>query len=245
MVPAVDVRDVSKRFRVYHTRFSGLKERLVRFGRTDYEMFWAVRNVSFHLRFGETLGLIGANGQGKSTLLQVIGGIIRPTEGSVTTRGRVAILLEVGAGFHPDLTGRENIYMNGSILGLTKKQIDERFDDIVHFAELENFIDNQIKHFSSGMYVRLGFSIAVHADPQILLVDEVLAVGDEAFQQKCLRRISEFQTVGKAILFVSHDLELVERTCDRVLLLENGRCVMQGAPRDVIAEYKRRITPQA
>ena len=176
--PAISIDSVSKRFRLYHERPSSLKERVLRLRRTRAEEFWALRDVSFDVADGETVGLIGANGSGKTTLLKIIGGILRPTAGRVTTRGRIAALLELGAGFHPELTGRENVYLNASILGLPKRETDRRFDDIVGFAELGPFIDNQVKHYSSGMFVRLGFAVAVHVDPEILLVDEVLAVGD-------------------------------------------------------------------
>lgn len=235
---AVDVRDVSKQFRIYHTRYSGLKERLLDFRRRNYEMFWALEDVSLQLPYGQTLALIGANGQGKSTLLQLIAGILRPTEGEITTRGRVAILLEVGAGFHPDLTGRENVYLNGSILGLKRREIDRLFDDIIAFAELERFVDNQIKHYSSGMYVRLGFSIAIHSTPEVLLIDEVLAVGDESFQRKCLGKIREFQREGRSIVFVSHELDLVENLCDRAILLHHGHGQAEGQAREVVQAYR-------
>lgn len=238
MALAVDIDEVSKRFRIYHTHYSGLKDRILNFGGRNYETFWALKDLSLQVPQGQTLGLIGANGQGKSTLLQLIAGIIRPTKGQITTRGRVAILLELGAGFHPDLTGRENIYLYGSVLGLKKNDIDRHFDEIVDFAEIERFIDNQIKHYSSGMYVRLGFSIAVHSDPDIFLIDEVLAVGDETFQHKCLSKISQFQREGRSIVFVSHELDLVEQVCDRVLALDHGRAAAEGRPKDVVQFYR-------
>jgi ABC-2 type transport system ATP-binding protein len=171
----IEIAGVSKHFRIYHQRFFTLKERLVHLGRQDYEEFWALKGIDLIVDSGQTLGLIGANGSGKTTLLKIICGILPPTEGSVTTRGRVAALLELGAGFHPDLTGRENVFMNASILGISKKETHRYFDEIVSFAEMERFIDNQVKYYSSGMYVRLAFAVAVHVDPDILLVDEVLA----------------------------------------------------------------------
>lgn len=245
MHAAVEVRDVSKQFRIYHTTYSGLKDRLLNLRSRTYESFWALKNLTLEVPDGQTLGLIGANGQGKSTLLQLIAGIIRPTEGEITTRGRVAILLELGAGFHPDLTGRENVYLYGSVLGLKRREIDRLFDEIVAFAEIDRFIDNQIKHYSSGMYVRLGFSIAVHSDPDIFLVDEVLAVGDESFQQKCLAKIRQFQSDGRSIIFVSHELDLVEEVSDRVLALHRGEALADGVPRDVVQTYKEMMQPSA
>src|SRR5205085_4377797 len=178
------------------------------------EDFWALRDITFDVPEGTTVGLLGHNGSGKSTLLKLIGGILRPTSGEIRRRGRLASLLELGGGLHPELTGRENVYLNASILGLSKKQIDARFDDIVAFAEMERFIDEQVKHYSSGMYVRLGFSVATNVDPEILLIDEVLAVGDENFQRKCLDRVKQFQRNGVTIAFVTHAPALVRRRCD-------------------------------
>lgn len=241
MTAAVEVENVSRQFRLYHERYTTLKERLVHFGRQSYEPYWALRGVSVTVDKGETMGLIGANGSGKTTLLKVIAGILRPTDGRVRTRGRVAALLELGAGFHPDLTGRENVYMNASILGLTKKETDRHFDDMVAFAELEPFIDNQVKHYSSGMYVRLGFAVAVHVDPQILLVDEVLAVGDEAFQAKCLDRVRQFQKEGRTIVFVTHAVELVRSICHRAVALHHGEVISLGPPADAIRTYRDQV----
>jgi ABC-2 type transport system ATP-binding protein len=200
-----------------------------------------LRDVSLEIAHGETAGLIGPNGSGKTTLLKLIAGIIRPTMGRIETYGRIASLLELGAGFHPDLTGRENVYLNASILGLTRKETDKYFDAIVAFAELEQFIDMQVRHYSSGMYVRLGFAVAIHVDPQILIVDEVLAVGDEAFQKKCLDRIRRFQTEGRTIVFVTHAAGTVEDVCNRAYLLFRGDLAAQGDPDDVIKEYRRRV----
>ena len=236
--PVVAVHNLSKRFRLYHERPTSLKERVLRLRGSRSEDFWALRDVTMTVPEGRTVGLVGANGSGKTTLLKVIGGILRPTEGTVTTRGRIAALLELGAGFHPELTGRENVYLNASILGLSKRETDRYFEDIVAFAELENFIDNQVKYYSSGMFVRLGFAVAVHVNPSILLVDEMLAVGDEAFQRKCLARVREFQREGRTIVFVTHAMQLVARICDDAVMLDGGRVAASGSVHDVIKEYR-------
>jgi ABC-2 type transport system ATP-binding protein len=236
---AISVDSVAKRFRLYHERPSSLKERVLRMRRTSAEEFWALRDVSFEVADGETVGLIGANGSGKTTLLKIIGGILRPTSGRVATQGRIAALLELGAGFHPELTGRENVYLNASILGLSRRETDAAFDAIVEFAELEDFIDNQVKFYSSGMFVRLGFAVAVHVDPDILLVDEVLAVGDEAFQRKCLDRVRQFQEEGRTIVFVTHAADLVRQICDDAAMLDRGRIHVSGRPEDVVREFRR------
>jgi ABC-2 type transport system ATP-binding protein len=238
---AVAIRDVSKRFRIYHERAYTLKERLVSFRRTTYEEFWALKDVSFEIDASQTAGLIGPNGSGKSTLLKMVAGIIRPTSGEIATRGRIASLLELGAGFHPDLTGRENIFMNASILGLTRKQTTRFFDAIVDFAGLERFIDTQVRHYSSGMYVRLGFAVAVHVDPEILIVDEVLAVGDEAFQRKCLSRIRDFQRDGRTIVFVTHAVDQIREICTQAFFLAKGQVAHAGRPSDVVDAYRRYI----
>jgi ABC-2 type transport system ATP-binding protein len=236
--PAISIDSVSKRFRLYHERPSSLKERMLRLRRTRAEDFWALRDVSFDVAEGETIGLVGANGSGKTTLLKIIAGILRPTAGRVTARGRIAALLELGAGFHPELTGRENVYLNASILGLSKKETDQRFDDIVGFAELEPFIDNQVKHYSSGMFVRLGFAVAVHVDPEILLIDEVLAVGDEAFQRKCIARVRRFQEEGRTIVLVTHAAERVREICDRAMMLDGGEIRASGDVHAVLREFR-------
>jgi ABC-type polysaccharide/polyol phosphate transport system ATPase subunit len=230
--------DVSKRFVI--GRDNSLKERLINFrrARERRQEFWALRDVDLEIRSGHTIGLIGANGSGKSTLLKLIAGILTPTTGYVERRGRLAALLELGAGFHGDLTGRENIYLNASILGLTRKQVDKYFDAIVDFAAIEQFIDTQVKFYSSGMYVRLAFAVAVHVDPDILLIDEVLAVGDEPFQRKCLDRIRQFQHDGKTIVLVTHSLDQVRQMCDRVVLLEAGRSVVDGKPADAVRHFR-------
>ncbi len=238
----IRVSDVSKQFRI--DKDKSLKERLVlrRANRIPVEEFWALRNISFELDAGATLGLIGHNGSGKSTLLKTVGGILTPTKGFVEKRGRIAALLELGAGFHPDLTGRENVYLNASILGLSRVQTDKYFDAIVDFSGIEQFIDTQVKFYSSGMYVRLAFAVAVHVDPEILLVDEVLAVGDEPFQRKCLERIKAFQREGRTIVFVTHSLDQTRELCDRVMLLEHGNMIVDGTPVEAIRTYRDRYS---
>jgi ABC-2 type transport system ATP-binding protein len=229
-VPVVEISDVSKRFVIRKEK--SLKERLVNFGRSNLhkEDFWALRDVNLTIDAGTTVGLVGPNGSGKSTLLKTIGGIIQPTTGDVRLRGRLAALLELGAGFHPDLTGRENVFLNAALLGLSRQQTEKYFDAIVDFSGIEPFIDTQVKFYSSGMYVRLAFAVAVHVDPDVLLVDEVLAVGDEPFQRKCLDRIRAFQHEGRTIILVTHSLETVAEMCDRAVVLERGRVLADGAP---------------
>jgi ABC-2 type transport system ATP-binding protein len=226
----ISASGVGKRFQLHHQRATSLKERLLLHRRASSEEFWALRDVDLEIGGGLTVGLIGPNGSGKSTLLKVLSGILAPTTGTVAVRGRVASLLELGAGFNGELTGRENIYLNAAILGLSRRETSRQFDDIVAFSELEPFIDNQVKHYSSGQYVRLGFAVAVHVDPDILLVDEVLAVGDESFQRKCLIKIAEFQDRGCTILFVTHALDLVPRICGRAVVLDHGRVLHDGDP---------------
>jgi ABC-2 type transport system ATP-binding protein len=239
---AIEVNDVSKRFRLSTERHSSLKERVVRIGhRRPAEELWALRDVTMEVQQGQTVGLLGHNGSGKSTLLKCIGGILQPTKGVIRTAGRLASLLELGAGFHPDLTGRENVYLNASILGMSKRDIDTRFDDIVGFAELERFIDQQVKHYSSGMYVRLGFAVATNVDPDILLVDEVLAVGDESFQRKCLDRVREFQKDGRTIVFVTHAADLVRQICDLAAVLDHGDMVAWGKPSEAVRVFREHM----
>jgi ABC-2 type transport system ATP-binding protein len=230
----ISLENVSKRFIIRKEK--SLKERIVNRGRSNLhkEDFWALDDVSLDIESGTTIGLVGPNGSGKSTLLKMIGGIIQPTSGSIRLRGRLAALLELGAGFHPDLTGRENVYLNASILGLTRRQTDGYFDAIVDFSGIERFIDTQVKFYSSGMYVRLAFAVAVHVNPDILLIDEVLAVGDEPFQRKCMDRIRGFQHEGRTIVLVSHSLDQVAEVCDRTVVLENGKVRADGAPRDAL-----------
>ena len=226
---AIRARGVGKSFRGTG-RATSLKERILRMGHGTAEPFEALRDVNLEIAAGQTIGLIGHNGSGKSTLLKILTGILRPTTGTVEVNGRVSSLLELGAGFNGELSGRDNIYLNASLLGLSRKETDGLFDSIVEFSELEEFIDNPVKHYSSGMYVRLGFAVAVHVDPDILLVDEVLAVGDEAFARKCLDKIAEFQREGRTILFVTHSLSLVDEICDRGVVLDHGRVVFDGDP---------------
>ncbi|RYV51366.1 ABC transporter ATP-binding protein [Pengzhenrongella frigida] len=230
----IEIENVSKRFIIRKEK--SLKERLVNFGRSKLhkEDFWALRDVDLSIASGSTVGLVGPNGSGKSTLLKAIGGIIQPTSGTVKVRGRLAALLELGAGFHPDLTGRENVYLNASILGLSRQQTDKHFDAIVDFSGIEQFIDTQVKFYSSGMYVRLAFAVAVHVDPDILLVDEVLAVGDEPFQRKCMERIKGFQHEGRTIVLVSHSLDQVAELCDRAIVLERGLVTADGIPQEAL-----------
>jgi ABC-type polysaccharide/polyol phosphate transport system ATPase subunit len=237
-VPAVEIDHIEKRFRRYKQKPTTLKARMTRRG-IEAEEFLALSDVSYKILPGSTVGLIGPNGSGKTTLLKIIAGILRPSEGSVVTRGRIAALLELGAGFHQELTGRENVYLNASILGLSKKNTDAVFDDIVAFAELEDFIDTQVKFYSSGMFVRLGFAVAVHVDPEILLIDEVLAVGDVGFQQKCLERINSFKDEGRTIILVTHVVDQVRQICTEAMMLTKGVVHASGSADDVVREYRR------
>ncbi|HVM66037.1 MAG TPA: ABC transporter ATP-binding protein [Acidimicrobiales bacterium] len=240
MAAAVEIEGLSKRFRLYHEKFTSLKERVLHGGKVPYEDFWALHDINLRIETGDSIGLVGHNGSGKSTLLKCIAGILRPTEGEIRTAGRLAALLELGAGFQPDLSGRENVYLNASLLGLKRADVDRRFDEIVHFAgeEVERMIDNQVKYYSSGMYVRLGFAIAINVDPDILLVDEVLAVGDEAFQRKCLDKVSSFQEEGRTIIVVTHAADLVRQVCTRAAALDHGRLVATGDPNDVVRTFR-------
>lgn len=241
----IDLRfdKVSKRYRIRHEDGTVARNPLVRAWnrlRMRSEDFWALRDVSFEVKRGEALGIIGHNGAGKSTILKLLSNITTPTSGEITINGRLAALIEVGSGFHPELTGRENIFLSGSILGMKRREIEAKLDQIIEFAGVREFIDTPVKRYSSGMYVRLGFAIAAHLDADVLLLDEVLAVGDASFQAKCLQRVRELRESGKTIVFISHDLAAVERLCDRVLLMERGRLVAEGEPREVIAEYQNR-----
>jgi ABC-type polysaccharide/polyol phosphate transport system ATPase subunit len=234
---AIRVDGVSKRFRLYHERNQSLKIAVLRGGRARYSEFWALQDVSFEVPTGTTFGLIGENGSGKSTMLKCMARILRPDKGTITSDGKISALLELGAGFHPELSGRENVYLNGAILGLSKKQLDARFDGIVDFAGIEQFIDTPVKNYSSGMYVRLGFSVAINVDPDILLIDEVLAVGDAEFQRKCSEKIADFRQQGKTIVIVSHSLPSVRALCDEVALLEHGTLRDLGQAGPVIDHY--------
>jgi ABC-type polysaccharide/polyol phosphate transport system ATPase subunit len=239
--PAILVDGVWERFRLYHERAGGLKERLARFSRSSYTDFDALRDVTFSVEHGESVAVIGHNGSGKSTLLKLLARILPPDEGTVAINGRVASLLELGAGFHGDLTGRENIYLNGAILGLSRAEIDERFDEIVDFAGIRPLLDTAVRTYSSGLYVRLGFAIAVTVDPDVLLVDEVLAVGDAEFQDRSLERMLEFREAGKTFVLVSHDLDAVRGICDRTLVLDRGRVVFDGPVSEGVELYRQRV----
>jgi ABC-type polysaccharide/polyol phosphate transport system ATPase subunit len=234
---AVVVDDVSKMFRLYKERNNSIKAALMRGKRAVSEDFWALRDVSFEVPTGGTFGLIGENGSGKSTMLKVLTRILRPDKGSIQVNGKVSALLELGAGFHPELSGRENVFLNGAILGLSQKEIRRRFDDIVEFAGIEQFIDEPVKNYSSGMYVRLGFSVAINVDPEVLLVDEVLAVGDENFQRKCSEKFADLKADGKTIVLVSHSMAAVQNICDSVAWFEHGHLKQLGSPRDVVEQY--------
>ncbi|MBV8950286.1 MAG: ABC transporter ATP-binding protein [Actinobacteria bacterium] len=238
MGAVIEIEGVSKRFRLYQEKASSLKERVIKLGRLPYEEFWALRDIDIEVGQGETVGLLGHNGSGKSTLLKCVTGILRPTTGRIAKAGRVAALLELGSGMHPELTGRENIYMNGALLGLSRAYIDRIFDDIVGFSEIETFIDNQVKHYSSGMHARLAFAVAVNVDPEILVIDEVLAVGDEAFARKCIERIKQFQREGRTILLVTHQADMVRQICDRAAVLDHGNLVMFGPPGDAVLTFR-------
>jgi ABC-2 type transport system ATP-binding protein len=238
---AVDIQSVSKHFRLYHEKYTTLKERVLHAGRIPYEDFWALRDIEAQIRSGETIGILGRNGSGKSTLLKCVAGILQPTSGQIVVRGQLAAMLELGAGMQPDLSGRDNVYLNGSLLGLSKKEIDKRFDEIVAFAELEEFIDNQVKYYSSGMYIRLGFAVAVNVEPDILLIDEVLAVGDERFQQKCMDRVKQFQRDGRTIIFVSHSADVMRQICERVMVLERGEVLTIATPGEAIGVFRESL----
>ena len=241
--PAIVARDVSKLYRrfAHRNQFRTLKSALltgsVLSDLRPEEMFTALDGVSFEVPRGTTFGVIGENGSGKSTLLKLVAGITKPTRGHLAVEGRVSALIELGAGFHPEISGRENVSINGIMLGLTRREVERRFDEIVDFAELREFIDAPVKTYSSGMYMRLGFAVAIHVDPEVLLIDEVLAVGDEAFTRKCLDKIAEFHRRGKTILFVTHSLGLVEKMCDDVLWLRHGRAADRGDPKRVVDAY--------
>jgi len=234
---AVEATNVSKRFRLYHERNQSLKAAFMRGGRAKFDEFWALQDVDLQIPTGKTFGLIGHNGSGKSTLLKCLAGILVPDTGSIAVHGRVSALLELGAGFHPELSGRDNVYLNGSILGMSRKQIDKSFDEIVDFAGLEQFIDTPVKNYSSGMYVRLGFSVAINVDPEILMVDEVLAVGDENFQRKCMEKFADFRADGRTVVIVSHALSTMRTMCDEVAWLDHGKLLEVGRPQDLVDSY--------
>jgi ABC-type polysaccharide/polyol phosphate transport system ATPase subunit len=240
MPGALSFKDVGMSFRLYRERVDTLKEAVLgRFRhRKSYEDFWALRHVSFEVRPGESVGLIGHNGSGKSTLLKVAAGVLRPTEGSARVEGRISPMIELAAGFDPDLTGRDNIFLNGALMGHSRKEMAGKLDRIVEFSELGEFIDQPVKNYSSGMYARLGFAIAADVDPEILIIDEVLAVGDERFQAKCMERIRSIRQSGCTIFYVSHTMPSVTELCDRVIVLHHGQLAFDGAPEPAIARYR-------
>lgn len=247
---AIEFRDVSRRFVLHHERRASFQDWFVGLIRPRgiAEEFWALRNVSFGIRRGETIGIIGRNGAGKSTLLKLVTRILEPSSGRVIVNGRTYAMLELGSGFHPELSGRDNIYLNGSLYGFSRKQMSQRYDEIVRFAELERFVDTPVKHYSSGMYARLGFGIAVNMQPEILVIDEVLAVGDATFQAKCFRALERLKARGTTILFVSHDADSVRSFCDRAALISGGLLEDIGPANEVVDHYERQLaegTPQA
>jgi len=238
---AVSVEHVSKRFRMYHERNDSLKSMVMRGKKSVHEDFWALKDVSFEVPHGSTFGLIGKNGSGKSTLLKCLAKILWPEEGSITARGKQASLLEVGSGFHPELSGRENVFLNGSILGMSRKEVARKFDDIVSFSGVGNFIDQPVKNYSSGMYVRLGFSVAVAVTPDILVVDEVLAVGDATFRKRCQTKFKEMKEEGRTVILVSHSMGTVKDMCDQVAWLNEGELKMIGPTKKVVSAYEATV----
>ena len=236
MTNAISVAGVSKRFRIYKNRNQSLKGAFLQRSRAQFEEFWALDDVSFDIPQGKTFGLLGHNGSGKSTLLKCIAKILTPDKGTISSTGRMAAMLEVGSGFHPELSGRENIYLNGAILGMSKKEIDSKLDAIIDFSGVERFIDQPVKNYSSGMYVRLGFSVSIHVEPDILLVDEVLAVGDMEFQNKCMDKFAQLKDQGRTVV-VSHGLEQMRTFCDQAAWLDHGTLVDVGNAAEVIDTY--------
>ena len=242
-VGSITVRGVSKKFRLERNRPSSLKEAVLRIGRgRDTDDFWVLRDIDLDIPAGSFFGLIGHNGSGKSTLLRLMAGIHRPTEGTIEATGRLSALLELGTGFHPDLTGRENVYLNGAMLGLTRKRMAASIDDIIDFSGIGDFIDEPVKIYSSGMYVRLGFAVAVNVEPEILLVDEVIAVGDEEFQRRCMSHMNRLRASGTTIVLVSHNTDLMIDLCDTVGWLDHGRLMTVGEPADVVAAYLAKVS---
>lgn len=239
---AVSVQNVSKVYPLYRRPADRLKEMLTRWRRSYHIDFWALRDISFDVPKGQTLGIIGQNGAGKSTLLQIIAGVLQPTTGTVTVNGRVTALLELGTGFNPEFTGRENVYMSGAILGISEQEMREKFDDIAAFAQIGQFIDQPVKTYSSGMYIRLAFAIAASLDPDLLIVDEALAVGDILFQRRCYRRMEELRNRGKTIVLVSHDIYAIQNFCEVALLLDQGEIIRAGRAKSVVDKYEELIT---
>ena len=234
---AIEVKDMTKNFKIYSDKPSTLKERLVFWNKNNKEIRSVLKNINLNINKGETVALIGTNGSGKSTLLKLMTKIIYPTKGSIKTNGKLTSLLELGAGFHPDFTWRENIYFNASIFGLTKDEIESRMEDIISFSELEEFIDNPIRTYSSGQYMRLAFSIAINVDADILLIDEILAVGDQHFQDKCFAKLKELKESNKTIIIVTHNLYQVKELCTRAVWIYNGEIRMDGNPEKIVDEY--------
>ena len=234
---AIIVDNVYKDFKIFYDKANSLKEKLLFWNRNKNEKLHILKGVSLEIKKGESVGLIGTNGSGKSTLLKLMTRIIYPNKGKITVNGKLASLLELGAGFHPDFSGRENIYFNASIFGMTKKEIDARLDDIIRFSELEEFIDNPVRTYSSGMYMRLAFAVAINVDADILLVDEILAVGDQHFQEKCHNKMKQLKSEGKTIVIVSHDMKMVRAFCDRVVWLKDGKIERQGNTEEVVQDY--------
>ena len=234
---AIEVINVTKKFKIYYDKASTLKEHMLFWKRNKSEEFVALKDINVKIKKGETVGLVGVNGSGKSTLLKLMTKIIYPTTGKVITHGKLTSLLELGAGFHQDFTGRENIYFNAAIFGLTKEEIDKRLDDIIEFSELGEFIDNPVRTYSSGMYMRLAFSIAINVDAEILLIDEILAVGDQHFQEKCFKKLEELKNSDKTIVIVSHSLDQIENLCTRAFWTYEGKVAMDATPKEVIPKY--------
>lgn len=234
---AIVVKNVTKKFKLYYDKPNTLKERLVFWNRKKADERVVLRNINLDIKKGETVALIGTNGSGKSTLLKLMTKIIYPNEGKIITNGKLTSLLELGAGFHPDFTGRENIYFNASVFGLTRKEIDKRLDDIIEFSELGEFIDSPVRTYSSGMYMRLAFSVAINVDAEILLIDEILAVGDQHFQDKCYKKLEELKSSGKTIVIVTHDSNAVKNLCTRVIWIKDGIIERDGKPEEIVDEY--------
>jgi lipopolysaccharide transport system ATP-binding protein len=238
---AVEIRDLSKSFRLYHERNQSLKSAVMRGRISRHDDFWALQNITLDVPKGSTFGLIGSNGSGKSTLLKCLSKIYWPSSGSISYDGTMAALLEVGSGFHHELSGRDNIYLNGSILGMSKKEIDAKYDQIVDFSGVERFIDQPVKNYSSGMYVRLGFSIAIAVEPEILIVDEVLAVGDAEFQEKCLMKFRDFRKDGRTVIMVTHSLQAVREMCDQAAWIEKGSLMAVGDASETVDAYEKSL----
>lgn len=238
---SIRAEHISKSFKIYHDKPMTLKDRLIHNIKKNYTDFKVLDDISVTIKKGEQVGLIGQNGSGKSTLLKLFTKILYPQSGKIETYGKISSLLELGAGFHPDFSGRENIYTNATIFGMSKSEIDKILDSVIEFSELENFIDNPVRTYSSGMYMRLAFSVAIHVNPDILLIDEILAVGDASFQKKCFDKIIDFKNKGVTIVIVSHDLSTVEKICDRIIWLDNGKVQMDGKPQKIIKAYNNKM----